>query len=88
MQGTINELLTTNKIPSLDAIQMSALLNHLFKTRDWRLRFQVAEVVYRYDHDHPNAQDLFLACALPWAQYAAKQKAAKLLVPHPIGRLK
>lgn len=80
MLDTISDLLGSKKIPQLDGAQMSALLQHLFKTRDWRLRFQVAEVVCRYDHDHPNAQDVFLACTLPWAQYAAKRKAAKLFV--------
>lgn len=80
MLETISDLLGNKKIPPLDAVQMSALLQHLFKTRDWALRFQVAEVAYRYEHDHPNAQDLFLACTLPLAQKAAKRKAAKLFV--------
>ena len=37
-------------------------------------------VVYCYDHDHPNAQDLFLACTLPSAEKAARRKADKLFV--------
>ncbi len=74
------ELLESKKIPPLDAIQMLALLHHLFKAADRPLRFQIAEVVYRYDHDHPNAQDIFLACTLPTAERAARRKAEKLFV--------
>jgi len=80
MLETISDLLSSRRIPQLDEVQMSALLHHLFKTRERALRFQVAEVVYRYDHDHPNAQDVFLACTLPSAQIAAQRKAAKLFV--------
>jgi len=76
------ELLESKKIPSLDAVQMLALLHHLFKAGDRPLRFQVAEVVYRYNHDHPNAQALFLACIVPTAAKAARRKAEKLFV-HP-----
>ena len=61
---------------------MLALLHYLFNAADRPLRFQIAEVVYRYDHDHPNAQDLFLACTLPSAEKAARRKAEKLFV-HP-----
>lgn len=80
MVETISELLNSKKIPPLDEVQMSGLLQHLFNTRKRPLRFQVAEVVFRYDHDHPNAQDLFLACTLPSAQIAAQRKAARLFV--------
>jgi len=80
MLDTINDLLSRRKIPQLDEVQMSALLHHLFKIRTRALRFEVAEVVYRFDHDHPNAQDLFLACTLPSAQIAAQRKASKLFV--------
>jgi hypothetical protein len=76
------ELLGSKKIPPLDSVQMLALLHYLFKAADRPLRFQIAEVVYRYDHDHPNAQDLFLACTLPSAEKAARRKAEKLFV-HP-----
>jgi hypothetical protein len=74
------ELLESKKFPPLDDIQMLALLQYLFNTADPPLRLQVAEVVYRYDHDHPNAQDLFLACALPTAEKAARRKAERLFV--------
>jgi len=76
------ELLGSKKIPPVGAVQMSALLHYLFNAAAPPLRLQVAEVVYRYDHDHPNAQDLFLACTLPWAEKAARRKAEKLFV-HP-----
>jgi hypothetical protein len=76
------ELLGSKKIPPLDAVQMSALLHYLFNAADRPLRFQIAEVVYRYDHDHPNARDLFLACTLPSAEKAARRKAEKLF-GHP-----
>ena len=80
MLEATSELLSSKRIPQLDEVQMSALLHHLFKTRKRALRFQVAEVVYRSNHDHPNAQDVFLACTLPSAQIAAQRKAARLFV--------
>jgi hypothetical protein len=82
MLDAVSELLGSKKIPPLGAVQMSALLHYLFNAADPPLRFQIAEVVYRYDHDHPNAQDLFLACTLPSAEKAARRKAEKLFV-HP-----
>lgn len=80
MLQAISELLSSKKIPQLDEVQMSALLHYLFKIRTRAVRFEVAEVVFRFDHDHANAQDLFLACTLPSAQIAAQRKAAKLFV--------
>ena len=82
MLDAVSGLLGSKKIPPLGAVQMSALLHYLFNAADPPLRFQIAEVVYRYDHDHPNAQDLFLACTLPSAEKAARRKAEKLFV-HP-----
>jgi hypothetical protein len=76
------ELLGSKKIPPLDGVQMLALLHYLYNEADRPLRFQIAEIVYRYDHDHPNAQDLFLACTLPSAVKGARRKAEKLFV-HP-----
>ena len=73
----VGELLGSKKIPPLGAVQMSALLHYLFKRAHLPLRLQIAEIVYRYDHDHPNAQDLFLACTLPLAEKAARRKAEK-----------
>lgn len=76
------ELLRSKKIPSLDVLQMQGLLHYMYKAADTPLRFQVAEVAYRYNHNHPNAQDLFLACTVPWAKKAARRKAERLFV-HP-----
>jgi hypothetical protein len=76
------ELLRSKKIPSLDVLQMQGLLHYMYKAADTPLRLQVAEVAYRYNHNHPNARDLFLACTLPWAKKAARRKAEKLFV-HP-----
>jgi hypothetical protein len=58
----IYKVLMGNTIPSLDAVQMSALLHRVFTIADRMLRFEIAEVVYRYNHDHPNALDLPPAC--------------------------
>jgi hypothetical protein len=82
LRDAVSELLGSKKIPPLDAVQMSALLHYVFNAADAPLRFQIAEVVYRYEHEHPNAQDLFLACTLPSAEKAARRKAEKLFV-HP-----
>jgi len=76
------ELSWSKKIPSLTEVQMSALLHYLFNTAGPATRFRIAEVVYRYDWNHPNAQDLFLACTLPSAEKLARRKAEKLFV-HP-----
>jgi len=80
--ATLVELSLSKRIPPLDGVQMLALLHYLFKAADRSLRFQIAEIVYRYDHNHPNAQDLFLACILPSAEKGARRKAEKLFV-HP-----
>jgi hypothetical protein len=80
IREAVAELLGNNRIPALGGVQMSALLHYLFNSADARLRFEIAEVVYRYDHGHPNAQDLFLACTLPSAQKAARRKAENLFV--------
>ena len=80
MLETISDLLSSKKIPQLDEVQMSALLHHVFGAIDRTLRIQIAEVVYRYDHDHPKALDLFLASTLPLAEKVAKRKASKLFL--------
>jgi hypothetical protein len=80
LRDSVSELLGSKKIPPLGAVQMSALLHYLFNAADPTLRLQIAEVVYRYDHNHPNAQDFFLACTLPTAEKAARRKAGKLFV--------
>jgi len=80
MLTTICDLLSRNKIPSLDGLQMSALLHYVFTALEKDLRIQIAEVVYRYDHDHPNALELFLACTFPLAEKAALRKAKKMFL--------
>ena len=82
MLDTIKELLTSRRIPPLDAAQTSALLGYLFSTAEKPLRIEVAEVVYRHNHDHPTALDLFLACTLPLAHKTANRLASKLFA-HP-----
>jgi hypothetical protein len=78
----VTDLLADNKIPPLNALQMSEFLHYLFSAAGKTIRIQVAEVAYRYDHGHPRAQDVFLACTLPLAETAARRRAHKLFV-HP-----
>ena len=80
MLDTVKNLLANKKIPPLDAVQMQDLLQYLFNTAEKMLRIQVAEVVYRNDHGHPNALDVFLACTLPLAEKAARRRAHKLFL--------
>ena len=80
MLSTVNNLLINKKIPALDDVQMQDLLQYLFTTAEKMLRFQVAEAVYRDDHGHPRALDVFLACTLPLAEKAARRRAHKLFL--------
>jgi hypothetical protein len=80
MLDTVNNLLLNTKIPAVDAVQMSDLLHYLFSKAEKTLRIQVAETVYRNDHDHPNALDIFLACTLPLAEKAASYRAHRLFI--------
>jgi hypothetical protein len=77
---TVSDLLAQNRIPSLDSVQMSDLLQHLFRRSENSERIRVAEVVYRHDHHHPCALDIFLACNLPLAEKAARRRAYKSFV--------
>jgi hypothetical protein len=76
----VSDLLAQNRIPSLDSVQMSDLLQHLFRRSENSERIKVAEVVYRHDHHHSCALDIFLACTLPLAEKAARRRAYKLFV--------
>jgi hypothetical protein len=80
MLATVNNLLANKQIPPLDAVQMQDLLQYLFTTAEKMLRIEVAEVVYRDDHDHPSALEVFLACTLPLAEKAARRRAHKLFL--------
>ena len=77
---TVRNLLTHSKIPTLDTLQMSDLLHHLFTASDKTERIQIAEAVYRHDHGHPSALDVFLACTLPLAEKAARRRAHKVFI--------
>jgi hypothetical protein len=79
MFDAAQNLIASKKIPLLDSVQMSNLTRYLFTTAEGTIRFQVAEVVYRYDHEHSNAMDVFLACTLPLARKLADRKAVKIL---------
>jgi hypothetical protein len=72
---TARNLLTHNKTPSLDPVEMSDLLHHLFATSEKIERIQAPEAVYRRNHGHPAALDVFLACTLPLAEKAARRRA-------------
>jgi hypothetical protein len=67
MFDMVTKLISERKIPALNELQMEALLHHLFAATPTTIRIQVAEIVFRYDRDHPRAMDAFLASALPLA---------------------
>ncbi len=77
--AALTDLLISKKIPSLDAVDMSALLQHLFTRAKTPLRIEVAGIAY-CQPDHPNALDVFLACTVPMAQKIAQRKAEKIFV--------
>ena len=77
---TVSDLLAHNRIPTLDAGQMSDFSRYLFTASNKTERIQVAEVVYRHDHDHPSALDVFLACTLPLAERSARRRAHKIFI--------
>ena len=75
---TVCDLLTKNRIPTLDAGEMADFTRYLFTASNKKERIQVAEAVYRHDHDHSNALDIFLACLLPLAEKSAHRRAYKV----------
>jgi hypothetical protein len=79
---TVSDLLAHNRIPNLDPGQMSDFSRYLFTTPEKTERIQVAEAVYRHDHDHPSALEIFLACLLPLAEKSARRRAYKIF-NHP-----
>jgi hypothetical protein len=79
--ATMDEMLTTSKIPALDGDEMEALCSHLFTLRDRDQRIAIAEVAY-LNPDDPQALNIFLACTLPIAQGMAKRKAERVFT-HP-----
>jgi len=78
---TINEMLTTKKIPALSGDEMEALSSHLYTLRDRDQRIAIAEIAY-LNHDDPQALNIFLACTLPMAQRMAERKAERVFT-HP-----
>ncbi|MGD0941691.1 MAG: hypothetical protein ABR905_18495 [Terracidiphilus sp.] len=77
---TVSDLLAHNRIPTLDAGQMSDFSRYLFTALNKTERVQVAEAVYRHDHDHPGALDVFLACTFPLAEKSALRRAHKIFI--------
>jgi hypothetical protein len=75
---TVRDLLANNRIPPLDAGLMSDFSRYLFTASNKTERFLVAEAVYRHEHDHPSALDIFLACLLPLAEKSARRRAYKM----------
>jgi len=84
---TVRNLLTRNKIPTLDTLQMSDLLHHLFTTAEKTERIQVAEAVYRHDHGHPSALDVFLPAHFPWLRRPRAVGRTRYSFTHQIGNL-
>jgi len=78
---TVNEMLTTKKIPALSGDEMEALCSHLFALRDRDQRIAIAEIAY-LNHDDPQALNIFLACTMPMAERMAGNKAYRVLT-HP-----
>ncbi|HEY6251599.1 MAG TPA: hypothetical protein VI685_16700, partial [Candidatus Angelobacter sp.] len=74
---TVNEMLTTKKIPALSGDEMESLCSHLYTLRDRDQRIAIAEIAY-LNHDDPQALNIFLACTLPMAQRMAERKAERV----------
>lgn len=79
--ATIDEMLTTKKIPALSGDEMETLCSHLYALRDRDQRIAIAEIAY-LNHDDPQALNIFLACTLPMAQGMAEKKAKRVFT-HP-----
>jgi len=84
---TVSDLLAHNRIPTLDAGQMSDFSRYLFTASNKTERIQVAEAVYRHDHDHPSALDVFLACTLPWLKSLRAVERTRFSFTPLIGKL-
>lgn len=79
--ATVEEILTTKKIPALSGDEMETLCSHLFALRDRDQRIAIAEIAY-LNHDDPQALNIFLACTWPLAQRMANRKAERVFT-HP-----
>ena len=79
--ATIDEMLTTKKIPALTGDEMETLCSYLYALRDRNQRIAIAEIAY-LNHDDPQALNIFLACTLPMAQQMTAHKAERVFT-HP-----
>ena len=75
--ATVDEMLTTKKIPALSGEEMESLCSYLFSLRDRDQKIAVAEIAY-LNHDDPQALNIFLACTLPMAERMAERKAERV----------
>ena len=79
--ATVDEMLTTKRIPALSGDEMETLCSHLYALRDRDQRIAIAEIAY-LNHNDPQALNIFLACTLPMAQRMAERKAERVFT-HP-----
>jgi hypothetical protein len=79
--ATVDEMLTTKKIPALSGDEMEALSSYLYVLQDRDQRIAIAEIAF-LNHDDPQALNIFLACTIPMAQRMAKRKAERVFT-HP-----
>jgi len=75
--ATLDEMLTTKKIPALSGDEMETLCSHLFALRDRDQRITIAEIAY-HNHDDPQALNIFLACTVPMAERMTEHKAYRV----------
>src|SRR5579864_1705278 len=78
---TIQEMLTTKKIPALSGDEMETLCGHLYALRDRDQRIAIAEIAY-LNHEDPQALNIFLACTIPMAERMAEREAERVFT-HP-----
>src|SRR5215813_5129485 len=71
----------TQKFRPLTLYKCRIYCSYLFTTAEKMVRIQIAEVIYRHDHGHPNALDILLACTLPLAEKTARYRAHKFFTP-------
>ncbi len=75
--ATLDEMLTTKKIPALSGNEMETLCSHLFTLRNRDQRIAIAEIAY-LNYDDPQALNIFLACTVPMAQRMAERRAYRI----------
>ena len=75
----VDELLTAKKIPALGGDEMEILCSHLFTLRDRDQRIRIAEIAF-YNHDDPQALNIFLACTMPLAQRMSERRGLEAAI--------